>query len=78
MMSLTPGAPEHVSPAQWQQALGYSRQSCARVFRDGGTPADAIAAFGMISTDLGGEIDWERAVDAIAGVLCTQPVQRAA
>ena len=37
----------HVNPLQWHQAVGIARQSCARFFRDGGAPADALLAFGL-------------------------------
>ena len=54
----------HVNPLQWHQAVGVARQSCARFFRDGGTPADALLAFGLRPTSAAE--DWSRAVDAIA------------
>jgi hypothetical protein len=28
--------PRYVNPMQWQQAMGYARQACARIFRDAG------------------------------------------
>lgn len=67
--------PEHVNPMQWHQALAVSRQSCARVFRDGGTPTDALAAFGLSSDE---PLTWEKTVDLIAAELCAHPVARAA
>lgn len=57
--------PLTVSPVQWDQALGLARQSCARIFRDGGSPADAARAFG-----LAGASDWDRAISGIAASLC--------
>lgn len=69
--------PDHVNPLQWHQAQGIARQSCARFFRDGGTPADALQAFGFAADDLA-DADWSRAVDRIAASLCAQPVRRAA
>jgi len=69
---------DHINPLQWHQAIGYARQSCARIFRDGGTPADALAAFGFAgSVD---EItDWSKTVEVIAEALCSQqPSRRAA
>ncbi|MDO9382361.1 MAG: hypothetical protein Q7T86_05795 [Hyphomicrobiaceae bacterium] len=68
--------PEHINPLQWHQALGVARQSCARFFRDGGVPADAMHAFGLkppASHD-----DWSHAVEAIAEMLCATPAQRRA
>ncbi|CFX07185.1 conserved protein of unknown function [Candidatus Filomicrobium marinum] len=70
---------EHINPLQWHQAIGYARQSCARIFRDGGTPADALAAFGI--TKPAGEqfSDWSKVVEVIAEELCAhQPSRRAA
>ena len=70
-------SPQHVNPLQWHQAVGVARQSCARFFRDGGTPADALSAFD-VSVDARLAGDWGKAVDAIAEVLCAPPVKRAA
>lgn len=67
--------PEHINPLQWHQALGVARQSCARFFRDGGTPADALAAFGLKQSAAS---DWSHAVERIAEVLCAAPQRRAA
>lgn len=66
---------DHVrDPAQWHQAIGVARQACARIFRDGGRPADAVRAFG-----LGAEAgDWAKAVAIIAQSLCETPMRRAA
>ncbi len=44
-------SPHHVNPLQWHQAVGVARQSCARFFRDGGTPADALGAFGVAADE---------------------------
>ena len=63
--------PDHVNPIQWHQALAVSRQECARVFRDGGEPNDALVVFGLSSDHL---TTWERAVDQIATELCAHPV----
>jgi hypothetical protein len=69
--------PDHVNPVQWQQAQGVARQTCARFFRDGGRPEDALKAFGLSDSELEG-LDWSRAVDAIALTLCSAPQRRAA
>jgi hypothetical protein len=63
-------SPSNLNPVQWNQALGLARQSCARIFRDGGRPADALAAFGLRAADAE-NLDWRRAVDIIAQSLCT-------
>jgi hypothetical protein len=70
-------APNHINPVQWTQSLGYSRQACARIFRDGGTPADALAAFGLDALDDAAG-DWSRTVDLIATTLCKRPFAIAA
>jgi hypothetical protein len=70
-------SPHHVNPLQWHHAVGVARQSCARFFRDGGTPADALGAFGVAADEKMSE-DWGKAVDAIAAVLCAPPARRAA
>lgn len=68
---------QHINPLQWHQAVEIARQSCARFFRDGGTPADALGAFGVpVEAHLSS--DWGKAVDAIAEVLCAPPAKRAA
>lgn len=72
---MTPSVPDHLSPLQWHQAIAVSRQECARIFRNGGTPGDALIAFGLKADDA---VSWERAVDQIAGELCARPVMRAA
>ena len=69
--------PGHINPLQWHQALGVARQSCARFFRDGGVPADAMQAFGLPPGEAGA-IDWSKAVEAIAGMLCAAPARKAA
>lgn len=61
---------EHINPMQWHQAMGVARQVSARIFRDGGSAADALAAFGITA---GAESeDWSRAVEVIAETLCAQ------
>ena len=72
---MTPSVPNHLNPIQWHQALAVSRQTCARVFRDGGTPVEALASFGLAGSN---EINWDRAVDMIAEELCAHPVAKAA
>lgn len=56
--------PHNVNPAQWQQNVGFAREACAQVFRDGGTPADAMKAFGLDATAMA--LDWSVVVDRIA------------
>jgi hypothetical protein len=67
----------HINPLQWHQAMGVARASCARFFRDGGMPADALLAFGLSAEERVGQ-DWSRTVEAIAESLCAAPLKRAA
>ena len=68
-------SPHHVNPVQWQQATGYARQACARIFRDGGSAADACRAFGLAGEPAA---DWGIAVDRIALLLCAPVLRKAA
>ena len=67
--------PRHINSVQWEQAIGYARAACARMFRDGGSPAAALGAFGL--SDAAGA-DWSTAVDRIAQALCTSQQRKAA
>jgi hypothetical protein len=69
-------SPRYINPVQWQQSIGYARQACARLFRDGGTSADALAAFGVIGAEP--TSDWSTAVERIAHALCAPALRRAA
>jgi hypothetical protein len=69
--------PDHINPVQWSQAMGVARQACARIFRDGGAPADAVAAFGL-AVAAPTAIAWSKAVELIAERLCAAPLRRAA
>jgi hypothetical protein len=68
--------PRHINPLQWNEAVGYARAVCARFFRDGGGPAEAMHAFGLTAPETAG--DWSIAVDRIALALCAAPLRRAA
>jgi hypothetical protein len=71
-----PMSPRYINPVQWQQSIGYARQACARLFRDGGTPTDALAAFGVTGT--APTADWSTAVERIAHALCAPVLRKAA
>lgn len=68
-------SPGHINPMEWHQSMGLARQACARIFRDGGTPGDALAAFGVAPV---AQVDWSRAVDIIAEALSTPALRRVA
>jgi hypothetical protein len=65
---------QHINSVQWEQAVGYARQACARIFRDGGSPRAALTAFGLRAE----AADWSTVVDRIALVLCATPRRKAA
>jgi hypothetical protein len=65
----------YVNSLQWEQAIGWARAHCARMFRDGGTPGAALTAFGL-SASCGA--DWSTAIDRIALALCAAPQRKAA
>jgi hypothetical protein len=67
--------PRHFNPVQWEQAVGYARAVCARMFRDGGSPEAALVAFKLTPS---GSTDWSTAVDRIAQGLCTAQQRKAA
>lgn len=70
-------APADRDLAQWHQAVGVARKACARIFRDGGTAADAVRTFGL-DASAAGYADWSRAVTLIADSLCAVRIKRAA
>jgi len=65
----------HINSLQWEQAIGWARAHCARVFRDGGSPAVALGAFGLGAPD---GADWSTAIDRIALALCAPAHRKAA
>jgi hypothetical protein len=69
--------PDHVDPAQWAQAIGVARQACARIFRDGGSPSDALHAFGLTPASAAAT-DWSKAVGLVAETICAPRIKRAA
>ena len=59
--------PRYVRPRQWRQAVDVARETCARFFRDGRSPADAMRAFGFAPS---GAADWAQAVNLLAELHC--------
>jgi hypothetical protein len=55
--------PRHVHPVRWHQSVEVARETCARFFRDGRAPTDAVRAHGIASSAL---TDWAGAVNALA------------
>jgi hypothetical protein len=69
--------PAHTHALQWHHAQSIARQTCARVFRDGGQPADALQAFNLKLTETQ-KLGWGRAVELITDSLCQLPLEQAA
>jgi predicted site-specific integrase-resolvase len=67
----------HINSLHWHQSQGVARQTCARFFRDGMKPADAMRAFGLEVSDVDVS-DWSKAVEGIANVLSSAPQRRVA
>jgi hypothetical protein len=70
-------APAHVNSLQWHHAQSIARQTCARVFRDGGQPADALQVFDIKLSETR-RLGWARAVELITELHCQMPLQQAA
>jgi hypothetical protein len=70
-------SPAHVNSLQWHHAQSIARQACARVFRDGGQPADALQEFNVKLTETK-NLGWGRAVELITESLCQLPLKMAA
>ena len=68
--------PRHVNSVQWHQAMDYARAACARIFRDGGSAAEALTAFNLPAT--GPTPDWNTSVTRIAEALCGGAQRKAA
>jgi hypothetical protein len=68
--------PRHVNPVQWQLAMDYARQACARIFRDGGSAAEALRAFDLPAAAEAS--DWNTSVNRIAEALCAGQQRQAA
>jgi hypothetical protein len=65
--------PRNVHPRQWRQAIDVARETCARFFRDGRAPADAVRAHGLAPSDAAG---WAHAVNLIAELHCAPAAGR--
>lgn len=65
----------NINPIEWHQSQGLARQACARIFRDGGSPADALRTFGLADDD---RADWSRAVERIALAIARPGARKAA
>ena len=69
--------PAHINPLQWDHAQTIARHACARVFRDGGQPADALLEFDLKPVETV-KLGWACTVELITTSLCQLPVKLAA
>ena len=77
MTSFQIHTPANINAIEWAQANDRARHICARVFRDGGSPVDALKSHGVASECEAN--DWGRAVELIAQALCNHaPLRQAA
>jgi hypothetical protein len=65
-MSQSFALPTFTNTVQWHHNIGYARDVCARLFRDGRSPSEALTAFGLPSD---AAIGWSTAVDRITAHL---------
>lgn len=68
--------PFNLNPVEWELALSMARSICADIFKKGGTPADALTAYGMRRSY--SHPNWQNAIDAIAYSNCHLSTERAA
>jgi hypothetical protein len=67
----------NINPIHWHQAQGVACDACARIRRAGGSAADAMSAFGLVTRESLSS-DWTKAVEVIAEQICRYPWRRAA
>jgi hypothetical protein len=70
-------SPAHSNSMQWHYTQSIARETCARVFREGGLPADALQEFDIKSSETS-KLGWGRAVELITESLCQLPLKIAA
>ncbi len=64
-----------LNPGQWTEAVGRAQNYCAAIDRRGGTPIDAVRAYGLFKLD-DEPSDWTKAEQIIALAMC-KPTPRA-
>jgi hypothetical protein len=62
--------PENVTPTQWQAALSIASSVCDPIRKGGGTPDDALRAFGLHASGLGPD-EWHKVHNWIATAACS-------
>jgi len=65
--------PANINHVEWELALSLGRSICADFFKKGGTPADALTAYGTAPRR--GELaNWKVAIETIAVAHCQMNV----
>lgn len=62
--------PENINPQEWEQALTQARSICMRLFKKGGTPLDALKAYGI--HHICSHPNWGVAIETIAYANCSE------
>ncbi len=58
-----------ITPRQWTEAIGRARNYCTAIDRRGGTPLDAVRAYGLFKLEKDPS-DWDKAELIIALAMC--------
>ncbi len=58
-----------INSTQWTEAVGRARNYCTAIDRRGGSPLDAVRAYGLFELDQEPS-DWEKARQIIALAMC--------
>lgn len=59
----------HINSAQWTEAVGRAHDYCSAIGRRGGSPIDAVRAYGLFKLDID-PADWDKAEVIIALAMC--------
>jgi hypothetical protein len=59
----------HINSTQWTEAVGRAHDYCSAIGRRGGSPIDAVRAYGLFKLD-SDPADWEKAEQLIALAMC--------
>jgi hypothetical protein len=58
-----------ICSTQWTEAVGRAHDYCSAIGRRGGSPIDAVRAYGLFKLD-SDPADWEKAEQLIALAMC--------
>ncbi|MCF6199031.1 MAG: hypothetical protein L3J67_06460 [Hyphomicrobiaceae bacterium] len=58
-----------INPAQWTEAVGRAHNYCEAIDRRGGSPKDAVRAYGLFKLE-NDPSDWDKAELIIALAMC--------